>query len=96
MNKVFKWIAKQNPYCIYIYIYILWRHEAQSLKPMLGERSVILEALHPSGRSKEGFFCYNHFNLINNTLIKQGKIPINWRISTISKLEQISNNVEYK
>lgn len=80
MNKVFKELAIVNPYCIYM----LWGREAQKLKPMLGERSIILEAAHPSGLSaKRGFFGCNHFNLANEALLKQKKTGINWRISPL-------------
>lgn len=83
INKVFKAIASVNPYCIYM----LWGKEAQKVKPMLGERSVILEAAHPSGLSaRKGFFGCNHFNLSNDWLIRQGKIAINWRISSLYEL----------
>jgi len=85
MNKVFKAIAIENPYCIYM----LWGKEAQKLKPILGERSVILEAAHPSGLSaNRGFFGCNHFNLANNILIRQNKVGINWRISTLAEFKR--------
>lgn len=74
-NKVFKAIARVNPRCIYL----LWGKEAQKLSPMLGDKSVILEAAHPSGFSaRRGFFGCNHFVLVNEHLVKQGKTGINW------------------
>ncbi|CAH6419958.1 Uracil-DNA glycosylase [uncultured virus] len=83
INKIFKAIAATNPNCIFM----LWGREAQKVKPMLGERSIILEAAHPSGLSaRRGFFGCNHFNLANDTLIKQGKVGINWKISTLAEL----------
>jgi uracil-DNA glycosylase len=83
ISKVFRAIAAVNPYCIYL----LWGREAQKLKPMLGERSIILEAAHPSGLSaRRGFFGCNHFNQVNEILIRQGKVGINWRISTLKEL----------
>jgi len=89
INKVFKAIAAVNPYCIYI----LWGREAQKVKPMLGERSIILEAAHPSGLSaKRGFFGCNHFNMANEALIRQGKIGINWKISSLSELNAPVNS----
>jgi len=89
INKVFKAIALANPYCIFL----LWGREAQKIKPMLGERSVILEAAHPSGLSaRRGFFGCNHFNLVNESLLNQGKIGINWRISTFDELNNITKN----
>lgn len=83
INKVFKAIASVNPNCVYM----LWGREAQKVKPMLGERSIILEAAHPSGLSaRRGFFGCNHFNLANDSLIRQGKVGINCRISSVSEL----------
>lgn len=83
INKVFKAIASINPNCIFM----LWGKEAQKIKPMLGERSIILEAAHPSGLSaSRGFFGCNHFNLANDALKKYGKETINWRISTLAEL----------
>lgn len=91
MNKVFRAISAVNPYCIYM----LWGREAQKLKPMLGERSIILEAAHPSGLSaRRGFFGSNHFNLANEALIRQGKVGINWRISTLAELKRLAMKVE--
>ena len=86
INKVFKAIAIANPYCIFL----LWGRDAQKIKPMLGEKSVILEAAHPSGLSaRRGFFGCNHFNLVNESLLHQGKIGINWRISTFDEINNI-------
>lgn len=91
-NKVFKAIAAVNPYCIFM----LWGKEAQKVKPMLGERSTILEAAHPSGLSaRKGFFGCNHFNLANDALIRQGKVGINWRISSLAELTGPVVNLVY-
>lgn len=87
INKVFRAIAAVNPHCIFI----LWGKEAQKLKSMIGDRSIIFEAAHPSGFSaKRGFFGCNHFNLINEALIKHGKVGINWHISSREKLQSIN------
>lgn len=84
MSKVFKAISVVNPSCIYL----LWGREAQKIKPMLGERSVVLEAMHPSGFSaRKGFFGCNHFNITNEKLVQQGKVGINWKISRLSELD---------
>ena len=54
------------------------------MKSMIGEKSIILEAPHPSGRSANGgFLGCNHFNKVNQILIKQGKIGINWGLTKI-------------
>lgn len=77
LNRVFRAIAAVNPYCIFV----LWGQDAQKVKPMLGERSIILEAPHPSGLSaRRGFFGCNHFNLVNEYLLNQGKVAINWKL----------------
>ena len=87
INKVFKAIAIANPYCIFL----LWGRHAQKLRAMLGERSIIYEAAHPSGLSaSKGFFGCNHFNLVNESLIRQGKVGINWSISTLAQLNNPS------
>ena len=83
IKKVFKFINEINPKCIYV----LWGSRAQNIKPMFGEKSICLECAHPSGRSAHrGFFGCNHFNLINNYLIEQGKQPIDWRLPRLYSL----------
>jgi uracil-DNA glycosylase len=83
INKVFKQLAITNPQCIFL----LWGKEAQKLKQMIGDRSVVFEAAHPSGYSAHrGFFGCNHFNLVNEALAKQGKKPINWHLSNKDEL----------
>lgn len=78
LSKVFREISRVNPKCIFL----LWGSEAQKLKSVIGEKSIILESSHPSGYSvNRGFFGCNHFNLINTHLIENGKTPINWQIS---------------
>jgi len=87
INKVFKAIATTNPHCVFM----LWGKEAQKLRSMIGDRSIILEAAHPSGFSaRRGFFGCNHFNLANEALIKQKKIGINWSISSKTELKTVS------
>jgi uracil-DNA glycosylase len=91
ISKVFKAIAIANPYCIYM----LWGREAQKVKPMLGDHSIILEAAHPSGLSaRRGFFGCNHFNIANDYLIKHGKIGINWCINSIDESKNINIKVK--
>lgn len=83
IRRVLRAIAIANPYCIFL----LWGREAQKIEPMLGERSEILRAAHPSGLSaRRGFFGCNHFNAVNDILIKQGKSAINWRISSLNEM----------
>ncbi len=90
MYKIFRAIEAVNPNCIYM----LWGKEAQKLEPMLGDKSIILKAAHPSGYSaSRGFFGCNHFNLANDHLIKQGKPAINWKISSLEELRGNLNTV---
>ena len=90
ISKVFKAIATINPYCVFL----LWGRDAQKVKPMLGERSFILEAAHPSGLSaNRGFFGCNHFNEMNKYLMKLDKPAINWKISTLAELTNPTANV---
>lgn len=90
ISKVFNAIAIANPYCIYI----LLGKEAQKVKPMLGQRSIILEAAHPSGLSaNRGFFGSDLFNLANKHLLKLGKAAVNWRISTLAELNNPVQNI---
>lgn len=84
IKRVCKAISIVNPKCIYM----LWGRPAQKIKSMIGEKSFVLEAAHPSGISAKGFFGCNHFNLANDQLIKQGKTAINWHINP-PKIEEI-------
>jgi uracil-DNA glycosylase len=80
IKKVLKSIAEINPNCVFL----LWGRPAQDIGTkhrMIGERSVILEAPHPSGMNRQGgFLGTNHFNLANRALIAQGKVGINWHL----------------
>lgn len=93
ITKVFKAISSANPNCIYL----LWGQQAQKLKPMLGDRSVIFETSHPSGLSaKRGFFGSNHFNRVNVELVKQGKSPICWSLDPMTpQIRQLPMNDLY-
>jgi uracil-DNA glycosylase len=78
IKRVCKAISQVNPTCIYL----LWGQEAQKIKNMIGEKSITLDAAHPSGYSaNKGFFGCNHFNKTNEILIKQGHNAINWHIN---------------
>lgn len=75
IKHVFLALAAVNPKCIYV----LWGKEAQKWAPKVGQKSIILEAAHPSGLSaNRGFFGCNHFVLVNQHLLAQGKEGINW------------------
>jgi uracil-DNA glycosylase len=83
IKKVIAAISAVNPYCIAL----LWGRNAQKLRDILGDRFIVLEAAHPSGFSaRRGFFGCNHFNLVNEHLVRQGKVGINWKISSLAEL----------
>lgn len=77
IEKVLKALAEHRPNTIYI----LWGTQAQKLQKYIGDRSIILTATHPSGLSaSRGFFGCNHFNKVNEILMKRGESPIDWRL----------------
>lgn len=84
IKRVFTEIAKVNPKCIYM----LWGNKAQKLGPLIGNKSKILTAGHPSPLSSRHFFGCNHFNICNEELIKKGKNPINWNIPMLEDEEE--------
>lgn len=87
--RVFNAIAQVNPHCVFM----LWGRKAQDMKKLIGQKSVFLEAAHPSGLSaNRGFFGCNHFNLANRALMRHGQTPINWNLRT---RYQIYNPVYY-
>ncbi len=70
-------ISQVRPKCIYI---ILGK-EAQKIKRYLGEKSIKLEAGHPSGRNvKGGFLGCDIFKKCNDHLIDMGDRPVNWQL----------------
>lgn len=72
---VIKSIISINPYTVFV----LWGRESQKLTTMLGDRSIILTAPHPT--MQNGFLGCNHFNIINDELEKQGRTPIDWSLT---------------
>ncbi|MEO6135121.1 MAG: uracil-DNA glycosylase [Ginsengibacter sp.] len=63
-------------------IFLLWGKFAQQKQPLIDEtKHFVLKAAHPSPFSAErGFFGCKHFSKTNELLVKQNKIPIDWRI----------------
>ena len=83
LKKVINYITKLHPKCIWV----LWGNPAKSLEMYIPDTCIVLTGTHPSPQSANGngkniapFFGCNHFNLINEHLIKQGKTPIDWNI----------------
>lgn len=60
---------------------ILWGRDARSVKPLLGNTSVI-ESVHPSPLSaRRGFFGSRPFSRANEQLIQMGATPVNWDLT---------------
>ncbi|MGH3428984.1 MAG: uracil-DNA glycosylase, partial [Mycobacteriales bacterium] len=58
----------------------LWGRDAQSLRPKLGDASVITST-HPSPMSADrGFFGSRPFSRANKMLTDQGAAPIDWKL----------------
>lgn len=60
-------------------VYLLWGNYARKLKPLISERHIILEGVHPSPLAAyRGFFGSKPFSLINEKLIEIYREPIDW------------------
>ena len=61
---------------------ILWGKDAQGLKPLLGDTSII-ESAHPSPLSaRRGFFGSKPFSRANEELARRGAKPVDWTLYT--------------
>ena len=59
---------------------VLWGNDARKLAPLLGEVPVV-ESAHPSPLSaRSGFFGSRPFSRVNDLLVAQGAVPIDWRL----------------
>ena len=80
INKVIKTISEVNKNCIVL----LWGPNVQKISSIIPNSFVQLTTSYPTGFSaNRGFFGCNHFNLVNELLIKQEKTPIDWQITPI-------------
>lgn len=63
-------------------VFLLWGKFAQEKQALIDEtKHFVLKAAHPSPLSaNNGFFGCRHFSKANELLIKQHKIPIDWKI----------------
>lgn len=63
-------------------IWVLWGKSAQEYEQFIAEDNPILKAPHPAAEAysggKAGFYGCNHFNEINNLLIKNDQTTIVW------------------
>ena len=78
IKKVINAILEVNPKCIFV----AWGNNAQKVtSKFVGERAIVLAAAHPSGLSaNRGFFGCKHFSKINELLIAQKSVPIDWSL----------------
>lgn len=65
-------------------VFLLWGNPAQEKAKLIDtSKHCILKTVHPSPLSAHrGFLTCQHFSKTNEFLIKQGKDPIDWRISS--------------
>lgn len=63
-------------------VFLLWGKFAQEKQGLIDEtRHFVLKAAHPSPYSaNNGFFGCKHFSKTNELLMKQFKLPINWKV----------------
>jgi len=62
-------------------IFCLWGKNAQKLDNIINGRGIILSTSHPSPYSYNyGFKGCNHFNIINEHLVKMKDTPIDWNL----------------
>lgn len=60
-------------------VFLLWGNYAKKVKPLISERHIIIEGIHPSPLAAyRGFFGSKPFSLINETLTAHGLEPIDW------------------
>jgi len=76
-----EFISKKNPDCVYV----LWGKDAHDLQSIIGQSGTILKSSHPSplsfkrgGKGYPSFYESDHFNKINEILIKTRQEPIDW------------------
>ncbi len=64
-------------------VFLLWGRFAQEKQALINEtKHHVLKAAHPSPFSVDkGFFGCKHFSKTNELLMKEGKSPIDWKLS---------------
>ena len=76
ITRIIHAIDKVNPQCVYV----MWGNHAQQLETKTVSKNKLMSS-HPSPQgARFGFNDCNHFNQINEILVKQGKTPINWNL----------------
>ena len=63
-------------------VFLLWGKFAQEKQNLIDEtKHIVLKAAHPSPFSADkGFFGCKHFSKANESLMQQGKTPIDWKL----------------
>ena len=62
---------------------VLWGGDARKLAPLLGDVPVV-ESAHPSPLSaRYGFFGSRPFSRVNDLLVAQGAVPVDWRLPPV-------------
>ena len=63
-------------------VFLLWGKFAQEKQELIDEtRHFVLKAAHPSPYSaSNGFFGCRHFSTTNELLMKQHKLPVDWKV----------------
>lgn len=62
-------------------VFLLWGNFARGKKALIDEaKHYVLEAAHPSPLAGNAFQGCGHFAYTNDILIKQGKVPIDWKL----------------
>ena len=63
-------------------VFLLWGNFAKGKKALIDQtKHYVLEAAHPSPLAGDAFKGCRHFSHTNEILEKQGKEPIDWRVS---------------
>ncbi len=62
-------------------IFLLWGKFAQSKISLIDQlKHHVLQSVHPSPFTGDAFFNNHHFSRTNELLLKQGQVPIDWRL----------------
>ena len=78
-DHIIKTVSDNRPFVVFL----LWGKHAQSKKPLIDSRHLILESVHPSPLSAHrGFLGCRHFSKTNKALEENQLSAINWALPT--------------
>lgn len=64
-------------------VFMMWGNPAKEAEEMISGRALKLMCGHPSPQNrKKDFYGNDHFKLANEHLVKHGKTPIDWQLSS--------------